>query len=263
MRIVFAHYLSAPFLAAALGILYFAWEHDGQGALWMVPFIVAAAFIWVLTPQINWWWYSKHPPELEDGVKQALAQWTPFYQALPEAERLRFRQRLALTRMATNWTSKQMPDDEIPPDLQVAVAVQAVIATWHRDKYLLPEVENVVISPDVFFSPQYPYPHFCETWLPEQCILLGARPVMDAFAQPHLYFNIALYEYLQRVPEHPLFRRAGMMPEEALWQQIKDLSGWDHAYITEATGLKEVSAVAVWACVQLTFAPAKNIASPL
>ena len=164
MRLGFANYIAAPFVFAALGVLYYAWKHVGDGAIWMVPCILIAAFIWVLTPQINWWWYSKRPPALETGVVKALERFNAFYQQLDAAGQQRFRERLALTRMATDWTSKDMPDDEIPPDLETAIATQSVIITWNKPTFLFPEFEKVVVAPAAFLSPEHPFPHHSETY---------------------------------------------------------------------------------------------------
>lgn len=252
MRVAFAHYLSIPFIAGALGVLYHAWENEGAGGVWIVPFLLAAAFFWVFTPQINWWWYSKRPPALEEGVVAAITRLVPFYQQLDETNRKRFRDRLALTRMATNWTGKDMPD-EIPPDLETAVAVQSVIVTWKQDDFLLHDLENIVIAPGPFLSPEHPYRHSSETYRPESCMLFSAKAAMDAFVQPDQHFNVVLYEYIKATLAERYRSTFPIENEEELWGDIAEISHWSPAAIVGAVGTREVDLLSVLWCLYYTF----------
>ena len=254
MKIVFANYLAAPFVFTALGILYYAWENTGDGAIWILPCVLIAAFIWVLSPQINWWWYSKRPPALETGIVQALERFSPFYSTLPPTDQQRFRDRLALTRMATDWTSKDLPDDEIPPDLETAIAVQSVIVTWNKEQYLFPEFEKVVISPSAFLSPELPFRHNSETYPPEQCLLFSAKAVIAGFTQPTAFFNVVLYEYAKIF----LMRYPGpvLADETAIWEKIAVISGWEREKIETDIGIAGVEVLPVALCFYHTHRPA-------
>jgi hypothetical protein len=235
MKIAFANLLAAPFVFTALYILYYAWTHAGDGSLWLIPFLLIAALIWVLSPQINWWWYSKRPPALEQGVVAALEQFSRFYQRQDAAGKQRFRERLALTRMATDWTPMGTTDEAVPPDVQTSIASQQVIITWEKEDFLFPDFEKVIISPEAFLSPELPYNHHSETYAPEKCLIFNAKSMLDAFTKPQQYFNIALYEYAKvymlryGTPELP----AGT----DTWEHIEATYGWTRQQVEQAVGV--------------------------
>lgn len=250
MKVVFAHFTSIPFIAGALGVLYYAWTHDGVGAVWMVPFLLIAALIWVLAPQINWWWYSKRPPELGEGVEKALQRFCGFYQRLDSAGQKTFRDRLALTRMSTEWLTKNMPDENVPPDIQTAIATQSVIITWRQPEFLFHHYEKVIVSPDAFLSPEFPYRHHSETYAPENCILLSAKSVMESFAQPNQQFNVALYEYAKIfLSKYPLVPA----PPAVEWEALERISGWSRQVVEMSIGIAGIDALPVALCLYHLF----------
>ncbi len=235
MRIVFANMLAAPFVFTALFILYYAWKHVGDGAIWMLPFLLVAALIWVLSPQINWWWYSKRPPALEQGVVAALEQFCGFYQRLDAVGKQRFQDRLALTRMSIDWTPMRADENAVPPDVETAVASQQVIVTWDKENFLFPDFEKVIISPTAFLSPEMPYNHNSETYAPENCLLFNGKAVLEAFAQPQQLFNAALYEFAK---VYILRYGALQLPEgAATWEQIEAQHGWSRQQVEQAVGV--------------------------
>lgn len=254
MRIVFARFLSTPFLIGALAVFVYAWEHEGEGGKYMVPFLLGAALIWVFAPQINWWWYSRRPPALEPGIIQSLERYVPFYQRLSEPNKKRFRGRLALTRMSTDFTAKNMPDDAVPPDVESAIAVPSVIVTWTRPVFLFENLEKVIVSPGSFLSPQYPQYHSAETFEPESCLMFSVKAVMDAFIRPYKVFNVVLHEYVKAV-----FAKYGvpqLEPNDAIWQHIEKVCGWNREHIEATIGIEGVDPVPVAACIYLVFGAA-------
>ncbi len=251
MRVVFAHYLSIPFIIGALSFLYYAWEHQGDGGVWMIPFLVVAAMIWVFAPQINWWWYSKRPPVLEAGVVNALERYLPFYKQLDQAGRQRFRGRLALTRMSTDFTPKGMPEEGLPPDIQSAIAAQSVIVTWNKPVFIFDQLEKVVVSPGPFLTPEHAYYHNAETFLPESCLLFSAKMALDAFIRPDLTFNVVLHEYVKA-----FFGKYGtpdVLLDETAWDSFEKISGWNRQIIESTIGMAGIEPLPVAATLYFVF----------
>ena len=83
---MFANRLIAPFAVLGTVFLILAWTTDESWSIYFVPCLVVAALIFILSPQINWWWYSKHPPELSEPL-QALLERYPFYRRLNPEDR--------------------------------------------------------------------------------------------------------------------------------------------------------------------------------
>ena len=66
---MFANYVATPFVALSLVFLYMAWEVDSDYAIWILPFVLLSAAVYIFSPQINWWWYSRHPKDLSPGLR--------------------------------------------------------------------------------------------------------------------------------------------------------------------------------------------------
>jgi hypothetical protein len=228
MRIVFAYYLALPFALIAAAVWFYAHQHDGVNSFWFVPFLVVCGLIFILSPQINWRWYSKHPPVLEPGVVKILEQAHPFYRSLDIVGKKRFRDRLALTRMATDWATNGMPEDNLPSDLQSAIAAQSVCVTWGKETFLFKAFEKVVVAPQPFFTPNYPFAHSTEHFIPDGCVLFSADRIMAAFMQPQQVFNVALYEYAR------VFRYTYPQDIDASTAALS--AGWDWSKLEQVSG---------------------------
>jgi hypothetical protein len=234
---MFANLLAAPFALAALVLLYLAWKVDHSYAPWMVPFVVAAAGVFVLSPQINWWWYSRRPPRLSEGLAGMLERFWPFYQRLGAAGKQKVRDRVALFRMGIDWTAKGWPEDTVPPDVQLALAAPAIALTFERPEFMLGKFEKVIVYPRPFPSPEYPVAHASELFLPDHCLLFSGEQLMQAFIQPGQVYNVGLHEVARVfVHNHPEadFPDLG---DEAVWTSLEKASGMPRTHIDAVIGL--------------------------
>src|SRR5690349_678885 len=192
---MFANLLAIPFALGSLTFLYLAWTVDSEYAPWLIPFLIITALIFIMAPQINWWWYHRRPPKLSAGLTQLLERFCGFYQSLSREGKNRFRGRVALFHMGTNWTPIGWPDDVIPPDVELALAAQAVTLAFQREQILFPKFEKVIIYPKTFPSPEHPYPHSSELHEPDGCLIFSAENVMRAFFNPGKFYNVGMHEF--------------------------------------------------------------------
>jgi hypothetical protein len=252
MRINFANYfMAAGVMGGLLAYLYLE-EHS---IYVLVGTLLLTSFSFVFAPQINWWWYKNRPPALEAGILAALERHVPFYQRLDEQGKTRFRGRLALIRMATDWnrhtlpnpdgSPREVPDKKIEADLQSAISAQQVAVTWAKEHFLFERYEKVIITPSHFLSPNHPFSHHSEVNdVEDPCIMLSAESVLASFLAPDQHFNVALYEYariyLRTWPAHVL-PKVG----EADWPALEAISGWSKVQVEAATGVPGADAQAV------------------
>ena len=242
---MFANLLALPFLLGTLSFLYLAWNVDSSYAPWMVPFLIVGALIVILSPQINWWWYRRNPPRLSPGLTNLLSRFCGFYQTLSPADQKKFESRIGLFRMGTNWTPIGWQEDFLPPDVELALAAQAVSLTFHREQFLFPAFEKVIVYPRLFPSPEYPYPHASELYAPDGCLIFSAENVMHAFFNPGKYYQVGLHEYasafVMAYPREP-------WPEldaTNIWQQLELASGMSKSHLETAIGLSDPDPLAV------------------
>lgn len=242
---MFANLLALPFLLATITFLYMAWSVDSSYAPWMVPFLIIAALIYILSPQINWWWYSKHPPRLSEGLTKMLRRFCTFYQQLSPEDKRKFEGRVGLFRMGASWTPIGWPEDVLPPDIELALAAQAVMLTFRREEFLFPQFEKVIIYPRPFPSPEYPYPHSSELFQPDGCLIFSAENVMRAYFKPGEFYNVGLHEYAKAfVLKYP-DEKWPSLSDEGTWENLEKASGMPRAHVESVIGLAGVDALPV------------------
>ena len=143
-----ARILSIPFVLIALGFLYLTWEVSQSYSIYIVPFVILMALIYAFGPQINWWWYQRHPPKLKPKIRLLITRHLPYYQQLVESEQGRFRKRVALYMEANDFMPQGM--ESVPEDLRAIAAACAVQLTFGKKDFLLPKFEHIIFYPHPF-----------------------------------------------------------------------------------------------------------------
>lgn len=234
-----ALFLSVPLflIAIALGCYAFLVD-DSYAPLLLLP-CVPLAIVFVLSPQINWWWYKRNPPDLPEPLKR-LAEHTAYYKTLPEKLQLRFRQKTAMFITGNDF---RKPTDEggVPEDIRAAAAMSAVPLLMGQEELVLPPFEIVIVYANPFPSPQYPTQlHLSEIYEEDGVVLFSAEHLMKGLFQPAQFFPIGLYEYAKVVL--CLREKQGLFtpkPEESMWQQIEQMGSYSRKIISKWMGLGE------------------------
>jgi hypothetical protein len=217
--------VAAPFILAGIILLWFTLQDQQYGVYLVIPAVFLTS-IYVLHPQIDWWWYRRNPPDLDEGGRNLLQRFFPFYQNLPEEKRLAFRQRVALIQLATDFSAQAEQDP--PDDAKIAFAANQAQLTFGLPHYLIPGYEKVIFYPSAFPSPQYPeHFHLSETFTEETSngYILSLQYMLAAFMHPSQYYNITMHELaqalLQSNPDWP-WPLAG----EEIWPKLEQISGF-------------------------------------
>jgi hypothetical protein len=243
---MFANLLALPFVVISLALLYVSWEIDSDYAPWIIPPVLAAALVYIFSPQINWWWYTRNPPELEPGLRALLERFSGFYRRLDPERQKRFRSRVALFRMGTDWMPMAWPEDVLPPDVQLAIAAQAVTVTLHREEFLFPKFEKVIVYPKPFPSPEYLFAHASELHARDGCLLFSAEQVMLGFTQPLLWYNVALHEYAKAyIHTYPDAPYPTLHDQGGAWAQLETATGVPRSHIESVIGIAGVEPLPV------------------
>lgn len=239
-----ARLFSIPFFVWLLAALYVAWKNDGIQPLVIAPPLVALAVLFVMSPQINWWWWSRNPPDLPDGLRAMLEKCAPFYQKMPESVQKRFRTRLFLIMEATEFMPKGWPDDRFPEDIKAMIAAQHARLTLDRADFLLPKFETVVVYRQAFPSPNHQFFHGSELFEEDGCLIFSAEHVIKGFMEEGQYFQVALYEYARAFQKsHP---EAGWpVFSETDWPLLETAGQVSKPQIENAIGLPDPNPLAV------------------
>lgn len=243
--------LAIPFVLAALVFLYLTWEVDSRYSWYIVPFVVALALIFVLSPQIDWWWHKKRPPRLRPKIQGLLERFLPYYQKLSESEKQRFRDRVALYMMAIDFQAKGM--DDVPADLQAVVAASAVQLTFGQADFLLTPFEYIIFYPQPFPSPQYPeHFHASEIYEEDGVMIFSAEQLMKGFLQPMQFYPIGLHECAkawERIHLQQDWPELGA----AIWSDLQAISGFSREAIQRWINLDSIPVRPVSVALFFTF----------
>lgn len=234
--------LAIPFVMAALGLLYLNLKTGGGYSIYLIVMMVILVFIFMLSPQIDWWWYQRYPLDVTGKIRQLLFKY-PFYQRLPEGEKKRFRNRVALFIKGNNFVPQII--EEVPEDVKAIVAANAVTLTFGQEKFLFPKFENIVINPKPLPTLQFPEKyHASEIYEPDGVVLFSVEQLVRSFVESQQYFNIGLYEYAKvfriSYPDHayPTF-------DENIWENLERISGFSKAWIEQWINLPDIDPLAV------------------
>lgn len=242
---MFANLLLIPFALLTFLFLYLSWTVDRDYAPWMIPFLVISAIIFILSPQINWWWYTRHPKDLQPELKKMLEKFCLFYNRLTPDDQVKFRQRIGLYILATDWTPMGFPEDNLPPDLQLMLAAQAITLSFRKPEFLFPRFEKIIIYPTSFHTPEYQFLHASELYAADGCLIFSGQHVVASYVQPGKMYNVGLHEYAKVFVLTYPDEAYPELEAEDVWPRLQLVSGLSREQVESATGIAGIDALPV------------------
>ncbi|MBX2927391.1 MAG: zinc-dependent peptidase [Saprospiraceae bacterium] len=240
---MFTRLLLVPFLLVTAIFLYLALRVDPAYARFIPWPVVAMAGLYVFSPKINWWWYTRYPPDLDAGLRKLVEQAPGFYHRLSATEQLRFRQRVSLFIMGNDFKAQGIK--AVPNDVEAVVAASAVTLMFGQKFLVFPKYEHIVIYPHPFPSPQYPERfHISEVYDEDGVLLFSMKHLMHGFFQPDQYFHIGLYEYARVYVRSNAFTRLPQV-DETHWPVLERISGFGREAIEKYINLTDIDPLAV------------------
>lgn len=245
---MFSRLLLVPLVILTLAGLYLSWEISSDYSWTIIVGVVLIALVHVFSPQINWWWYTRHPKDLDGPIIQFLERFDLYYQQLAPMARIRFRQRMALFMMGNEY----MPQgwESVPADVEAIIAAAAVKVRFHEEDLLYANCEKIVVYPLAFPTPVHPHEWHSSEWFAEDgVVLFAADALMKTQLQPGKSIDLALYEYCriqQELTGHP-----GQRGVTDCWPEIHRRTGWDQEAIQQMIGLQKVDGDAVLCSLDL------------
>lgn len=232
-----------PFALAALIFLYFTWEVDEKYMWFLLASMMMTVVIYLLGPQIDWWWFQRKPPELPAPLRHILNTRFPFYQKLSAENKTRFRNRMALYMEANEFIAKGT--EQVPVDVKGALAATVVWLTFGLKDYRLGKFEHIVIYPHPFPSPQYPEKwHASEIFEEDGVMLFSAEQLMPAFFEPGRYFHTGMYEYAKAFMRcYPAESYPSLSQPD--WGKLERISGFSREILEKWIGLPDIDVLAV------------------
>lgn len=234
--------IAFPFVLGLAYALYSAWETNGASAIYMVPCVIALVLIYMFSPQIDWWYYKRNPPELDEQMQLLLTKHFDYYQRLSADEKKRFRDRVSLYMIANEF----MPApgmEGVATDVKGFIAASLVQLTFGLEDYRLTKFEHIITYPKPFPSPQYPENfHTSEIFEEDGVIMFSIRQLMQGIFED-THYHIGLHEYANAfINSHKLD-----YPEmtEDIWEKLEAISGFSKTAIHEYINLPKIDPLSV------------------
>jgi Mlc titration factor MtfA (ptsG expression regulator) len=263
--------VATPFALIALIALYLTIKADGEGVstLVLVVATVILAAIYVMNPQINYWWWERSPPPLDPQAERILADYCAFYRPLSAELKQRFRNRVALYVLGNDFMRPVHPSamdaDEmrvqVPEDLKIAVAASAVQVSFGKPKFATTKFEHIVLYPHPFPSPQFEAMHTCEIYPADGVVMFDANTLMAGINQPRQIFSIGIYE-MARIFKMEDPSVSVPILDEKTFETLKKVTGIGREQVEAVVGLTDLDAFAVGAYYFFTFSKEFQTALP-
>lgn len=233
-----ARVISIPFLILTAIFAYITLEKNENYSIYIIIFVLILSVIYTFSPQINWWWYKRYPPEIDQQMRNLLIKHHSFYNGLSVNDKQRFRNRMALYMMAVEFMPKGW--EQLPEDIKGVLAANIVQMTFRQTDFLLPKFERIVVYTTPFPSPQFPEKlHASELFEEDGVFLFSAQQIMWAFLQPKQYYNLVLHEYVKAYQlSYP--NKTYPIVDKEDWGSLEKISGFTVEKVEGIIGLSSI-----------------------
>lgn len=248
---MFANRINIGLLFTCILLFYLGFTQNHTYSIIGVPFAIALSALFVMSPQVNWWYYSRNPPPLDVKLRNFISQYSIFYQELSLEGKQRFRDRVSLFMMAHEYMP--MAVKTVPEDIKGIVAANAVHLTFGLPDYLMEKFEKIVIYPAPFPSPQFPRQlHASESYKEDGVVILAASHLVKGYTEPELYYNISLHEWIRVFLQLNPSKHLPSLPEN-IWQALEKISRFPKPNLEAFIGLPQLDPMPVAICYYLMF----------
>ena len=253
----FSKIVAFPLIIALLVILYLIYDRYMESiVLFLVVDVVLLALIFVMAPQIDWLGYKIWTPQLQAPIVELIYKHFPSYRQLSLEDKKVFRDRVTLYMRAHDFQGKGL--DSFPEDIKGVLGATAVMYTFSKEKFLLPNYEHIFAYAHPFPSPLYPFQmHNSELHQEDGVLLINIQACMQGLMFPQTTFNVLFHEYAKIYIEHFPDISAALKTN---WGELQAISGWPKEYIDKTIGIPQDDPEAVLLNYYFTF-PEKTAAA--
>ncbi len=195
----FTRFVAFPFIVAAGYVMYqnTVDYYFSESYSWLLlPLIVILVALYILSPQIDFWWHQKYPIKLDSRIVAWLQERSSFYQNLSDQNRAKFEKRLSLFLESKEFFLMSPEKIEMPEDMKAIIATNAIQLSFHQDDYLFGGFDRIVAYPHPFPTPYYKHLHTVETEEVDGVVLLCIEYVVNGMTVADEY-NIALHAFAE------------------------------------------------------------------
>lgn len=192
MRIYnFSRVIALPFVLWFAIILYITMDTNNYDlSYWVIPPFVVIAVIFIMAPQIDYWWLERHPIPLDSDAKDWLNKYDPVYPKLAEEDKIKYDTRMFLFLAGKEFVAMGKKKESVPEDIKLAIAHMAIGMTINREDFLFKNVERFIVYKHPFPSPRYKFLHTVETHVEDGVMVFTLEYLSAAIIDPSSYFHV-------------------------------------------------------------------------
>lgn len=180
-------------------VLYLIWTVGEEYAPFLIPLVIFGVSVYVLSPQIDWWWYVKFPPNPNPSVVSYFSTNFTGFNHLSSGTQRDIFNKFHLLEMSKNFISKG-ENDQIPDSLKLVILTSLLECTYKKKDFQLKEFENIVLYVHPFPSPRWPQRmHLSEVELEDGVFIFSLPAVLEGLKNPKQYFPVSTYEFCKVV----------------------------------------------------------------
>lgn len=242
----FSRFLALPFLLvigffAYKVLLDIKYEHFG----WAIIPMAFLVLIYLFQPQLDYWWMSRNPVELEPRVLKMLDEHNPVYKNLNSEKQQEFNKRLALYLNGKEFIAKGMEQDfDLPHDVKNMVAQIPITMTLNKKDFLFKDLDRIIIYKHAFPSPMYKFLHTVETHVEDGMLIFALDHAEAAFFNPDQYYNVAWHAYSYAyIKTFPSENYPDIVEQD--WQTVEQVLGFSKEAILQTLGFKSIDLMPV------------------
>ncbi|MEO1434299.1 MAG: zinc-dependent peptidase, partial [Bacteroidota bacterium] len=182
--------LIMPVLLIAMILLWVV--EDKMLVIYMlIPMAIYMVTIFIFRVRINLFFAEKFPPRLMRDMIDVLDRYFPFYHRLNPTEKKRFQKRVAMFDIPKEFVAKELP--AVPEDIKTLIMAHAIMITFGKKEFVLPEWIMIVVYKNPFISEQITEWHAAEWHQEDGVLMLSADVMVSGLTKSRTTFNFATY----------------------------------------------------------------------
>jgi len=192
---------------------------------------------WMMQHQIEWAWYKRFPPKLDDSMYQLFDKTSVFFRSLTKEEQTRFGERVSLFVKAKEFFGQGM--EKVAEDLKYMVAFYAILLTWNREDYLFDEYDRIVFYLHPFLTPNHnEHVHTYEVEHTDGTIILSVDQLVMGFLSPEKYYQTGLHAMAETYFACYLIKDFPVV-DDNIWSDLEEISTISKERIENHIGVKQ------------------------
>ena len=232
--------IAFPFGLILIWFLYKAYQDSSyEDITWTFIPILVLVLIYLFQPQIDYWWLSKFPIQIDKKLLDIIEAINPIIKNLDEEEKKRFEKRLFLHVEAKAFISKGSEDGNVPYDIKHLLSQIPVTMTFHQEDFLLKGFDRIVLYKHPFPTPRFDFLHTYETHAEDGVIIMSFEQIEKGLFASHENYNVAWHAYSEAfVKSNP----GQDYPEvdDTTWIRFEKICGFSKDQILATLGFENI-----------------------